>query len=62
MAICKDTGPGHYECTCTEGFSGDGKTCQGNVIRIAGNVVDGLPVKKYTYMPSASMALKTFFI
>lgn len=28
-ASCTDTGPGTYQCTCNEGFTGDGKSCSG---------------------------------
>lgn len=30
FSTCTDT-PGSYKCTCNPGFSGDGKTCIGNV-------------------------------
>lgn len=29
FATCSDTQPGIYECTCNEGYTGDGKTCSG---------------------------------
>ena len=29
FAKCADTGPGTHECTCNEGYTGDGKTCTG---------------------------------
>ena len=28
-ATCTNTGPGAYQCTCNEGFDGDGKSCEG---------------------------------
>ena len=29
LATCTDIGHGSYECTCNEGYTGDGKTCSG---------------------------------
>ena len=31
FATCRDTGPGTYICTCNEGYTGDGKTCEGMI-------------------------------
>ena len=31
FATCADTGLGTYACTCNEGYTGDGKTCEGNL-------------------------------
>ena len=30
-ATCRDI-PGSFECTCNEGFTGDGRDCQGTVV------------------------------
>ena len=30
-ATCSET-PGSFECTCNQGFSGDGRDCQGNFL------------------------------
>jgi hypothetical protein len=31
FATCTDTAPGEYECACNEGYTGDGKNCQGTL-------------------------------
>ena len=28
-ATCTNTGPALYRCTCNEGYTGDGKQCEG---------------------------------
>ena len=33
-ATCQQTKPGHHECTCKEGFYGNGLTCEGTVCRL----------------------------
>ncbi|WP_395239429.1 EGF domain-containing protein, partial [Salmonella sp. s54412] len=38
LATCKDTGPATYQCTCNEGYVGDGKTCR--EIQICGTPKD----------------------
>ena len=31
-ATCTDTGPNEYKCKCNEGYTGDGKTCDGTSV------------------------------
>ena len=33
-ATCTDTSPGKYECTCNPGYTGDGKTCVGELTNV----------------------------
>ena len=34
FATCENTGPGTYKCTCNQGYTGDGKTCEGEVFNV----------------------------
>ena len=34
FATCADTGPDAYTCTCNEGYTGDGKNCEGKKTKI----------------------------
>ena len=29
FATCTDTAPGEYSCACDDGYTGDGKNCEG---------------------------------
>ena len=31
-AVCTNT-PGSYQCVCNGGYSGDGNTCAGNIVK-----------------------------
>ena len=39
FATCTDT-PGSYQCTCNPGYTGDGRTCIGNLNEIIAFVPD----------------------
>jgi hypothetical protein len=34
FATCTDTEPGKFTCTCNQGYTGDGKTCTGEIHKI----------------------------
>ena len=35
-AICEDTPPGNWTCTCKPGYTGDGFICSGEMVRMRG--------------------------